>query len=462
MKLQQVAIIGNKNTTVENIQQKLSDLGYTSQKVTGYYGDITFNNVAYFQIVNNLTVTGWVDSATYDKINEHFETPYAYVENVHINRDGIMLIHTLGNETTVKLFIEVSGKNFYQTKTIDDCEHWFVVETPESGKYNIIVTAYTKAGKKYVSERFEVDVVKYNWLQKIFEDMSEDYQIRDEIYLGLFTAVVENTIIEPAVSMADWVDYLFYYPNTYQLRLRKESRDEYFNRLKKSIEEALPYGTNYYYIGQAIGDVTSLGIDTVIMVNGVKCIVTSVKTLTGGVSILTAQVANATLSTYETVTIVTDSLAISTVQAIKGATAFAFAVISGSPSEDWEDVDVVDKDVNEKTSSNKLQKNMEKVGRYKPANYSTATHHIVAGASNNEDAVASREILKKFGIGVNNEANGVYLSTQKGVANSAYHPSLHTGDYHEKVYDLLSKADSREEVIEILRDIAEQLHEGIF
>ena len=68
MKLQRVAIIGDKNTTVENIQQKLSDLGYTSQKVTGYYGDITFNNVAYFQIVNNLTVTGWVDSATYDAL----------------------------------------------------------------------------------------------------------------------------------------------------------------------------------------------------------------------------------------------------------------------------------------------------------------------------------------------------------------------------------------------------------
>ena len=42
---------------IEKIQQKLYDLGYTSQLVTGYYGDITFNNVAYFQIVNNLTVT---------------------------------------------------------------------------------------------------------------------------------------------------------------------------------------------------------------------------------------------------------------------------------------------------------------------------------------------------------------------------------------------------------------------
>ena len=60
--------VGDKNRTVENIQQKLYDLGYTSQLVTGYYGDITFNNVAYFQIVNGLTVTGWVDSTTYNKL----------------------------------------------------------------------------------------------------------------------------------------------------------------------------------------------------------------------------------------------------------------------------------------------------------------------------------------------------------------------------------------------------------
>ena len=86
----------------------------------------------------------------------------------------------------------------------------------------------------------------------------------------------------------------------------------------------------------------------------------------------------------------------------------------------------------------------------------------MAGGSHNENAVASREILKKFGIGVNNEANGVYLPTQKGVVNSAYHPSLHTGDYHQKVYNLLRDAQSREDVIIILRDIAEQLAEGIF
>jgi len=62
------AKVGDNNNTVEKIQQKLYNLGYTSQLVTGYYGDITFNNVAYFQIVNGLTVTGWVDNDTYNKL----------------------------------------------------------------------------------------------------------------------------------------------------------------------------------------------------------------------------------------------------------------------------------------------------------------------------------------------------------------------------------------------------------
>ena len=68
VKISYKAKVGDKNNTVEKIQQKLYDLGYTSQLVTGYYGDITFNNVAYFQIVNGLTVTGWVDSTTCNKL----------------------------------------------------------------------------------------------------------------------------------------------------------------------------------------------------------------------------------------------------------------------------------------------------------------------------------------------------------------------------------------------------------
>lgn len=58
--------------------------------------------------------------------------------------------------------------------------------------------------------------------------------------------------------------------------------------------------------------------------------------------------------------------------------------------------------------------------------------------------------------------NGVFLPTVKNVSEAAYHPSLHTKAYYEKVTELLSSAQSKEDVIEILNDIAEQLQKGTF
>ena len=36
--------------------------------VTGEYGSITASNVAYFQVINGLKVTGWVNDETYNQI----------------------------------------------------------------------------------------------------------------------------------------------------------------------------------------------------------------------------------------------------------------------------------------------------------------------------------------------------------------------------------------------------------
>ena len=74
------AKFGDRNNTVKEIQKKLSSLGYTSQHTSGYYDNITFNNIAYFQIVNNLTVTGWVDAETYDTL--FYEEPEEIAEYV--------------------------------------------------------------------------------------------------------------------------------------------------------------------------------------------------------------------------------------------------------------------------------------------------------------------------------------------------------------------------------------------
>ncbi len=92
--------------------------------------------------------------------------------------------------------------------------------------------------------------------------------------------------------------------------------------------------------------------------------------------------------------------------------------------------------------------------------YPNAAHHIVAGAA--AAASRAREILEKFNIDINDANNGVFLPTVKGVSKAAYHPSVHTAAYYQKVTDLLEEATTRKECIEILRGIAEQLSNGTF
>lgn len=82
-----------------------------------------------------------------------------------------------------------------------------------------------------------------------------------------------------------------------------------------------------------------------------------------------------------------------------------------------------------------------------------AAHHIVAGNATGDKR--ARSILKKFGIGINDAVNGVFLS-------QSHHRKLHINAYYEKVNDLLEAADSKEEAIEILNDIARQLRRGKF
>lgn len=113
----------------------------------------------------------------------------------------------------------------------------------------------------------------------------------------------------------------------------------------------------------------------------------------------------------------------------------------------------------EKASSRVLRRNLVAEGDKEPV-YKHAAHHIVAG--NSKKAEDARAILKKYGIGINDAVNGVFLPTEKGVSNAAYHPSLHTNEYYDKVYDNLREARSREEVEFILKDIKQQLLEGTF
>ena len=112
-----------------------------------------------------------------------------------------------------------------------------------------------------------------------------------------------------------------------------------------------------------------------------------------------------------------------------------------------------------KPSSKILRNNMIASGQIEP-NYKNAAHHIVAGSS--PKAEEARSILVKFNIDINSSENGVFLPTEKGVSNASYHPSLHTNEYYSKVNNLLKNADTREDAIDILDLIREELLDGIF
>ncbi len=112
-----------------------------------------------------------------------------------------------------------------------------------------------------------------------------------------------------------------------------------------------------------------------------------------------------------------------------------------------------------KPSSKVLRKNLIEAGIEVPG-YKNAAHHIVAGSA--DRAKEARAILQKYGVDINDASNGVFLPTVKDVADSAYHPSLHTDAYYRKVTDLLSGANSKGDVLDILDDISEQLIDGSF
>lgn len=82
-----------------------------------------------------------------------------------------------------------------------------------------------------------------------------------------------------------------------------------------------------------------------------------------------------------------------------------------------------------------------------------ATHHIVAGGA--AAAAPARAVLERFGIGVDDAVNGLFLETGR-------HQRIHTGAYYAEVNSRLSGATSRSDVIEILGQIGGEIAEGVF
>jgi A nuclease family of the HNH/ENDO VII superfamily with conserved AHH len=75
-------------------------------------------------------------------------------------------------------------------------------------------------------------------------------------------------------------------------------------------------------------------------------------------------------------------------------------------------------------------------------------HHIVAGEAKLADP--AREVLKKFEIGINEAANGVFLP-------SKFHRQMHSEKHYRSVNYALEQATTRDEALEALDTIRRSL-----
>jgi hypothetical protein len=112
-------------------------------------------------------------------------------------------------------------------------------------------------------------------------------------------------------------------------------------------------------------------------------------------------------------------------------------------------------------SSRALGVALERSGVPRPAGY--AAHHIAAGTE--PRAEVARGVLKKFGIGINDAENGVFLPANRAtqvIAGKTIHSTLHTEEYYDAVNKALKVAETKEQVVDILRRLNQALQSGNF
>lgn len=74
-------------------------------------------------------------------------------------------------------------------------------------------------------------------------------------------------------------------------------------------------------------------------------------------------------------------------------------------------------------------------------------------------------VLQRFGIGINDAGNGVFLPgrmTSPNATGAAVHSQIHTSAYYEEVNSLLGQATTRAEALDALTYIRSQLQSGGF
>lgn len=120
--------------------------------------------------------------------------------------------------------------------------------------------------------------------------------------------------------------------------------------------------------------------------------------------------------------------------------------------------------------SAKLKRNMKAACQLRPVDAAPKTvsaHHVVAATD--QRALDSRTKLFRWGIGINDVDNGVYLPAFKNsivpsLPNAVKHDSLHTNDYHVNVFArfVMIPNDNPSRGRLALREIKQDLIDGVF
>jgi hypothetical protein len=113
------------------------------------------------------------------------------------------------------------------------------------------------------------------------------------------------------------------------------------------------------------------------------------------------------------------------------------------------------------SSTRRLRREMIADGRTIPDGH--AVHHIVPQNDGRfPEADEARKILKDLGMSLDSSPNGVGLPNSRGANAGSYHPEIHTRAYYRLVVELLRGAETKEDAVQVLKEIGNQLSKGKF
>ena len=123
-KVVKIAEYGDEDTGESNkiaeIQTRLYELGYLSQKATGYFGSDMINAVMIFQDINGLDVTGIVDSETYKVLkSKNAESNFVLLETGSSDSESTFAVSALQERLTELKYFYGDVTGYYNELTVN-------------------------------------------------------------------------------------------------------------------------------------------------------------------------------------------------------------------------------------------------------------------------------------------------------------------------------------------------------